>query len=465
MKPLPKEPSRDTVTTINSDGSRYFIHTADVRGLFTTLRRLSGWALIAFYVALPWIQIGGHPALFLDVANRQFHIFGLSLVAQDMWLAFFIITGLGFSLFYLTSLFGRVWCGWACPQTVFLDHVFRRVERWIEGDAHARRQLDDAEWTPGKVFKRVFKHAVYLVLSLAVAHLFLAYFVSLPELYHAMQQAPWENATLFLLVFVVGAALYFDFAWFREQFCIILCPYGRIQSALIDDDSIVIGYDEKRGEPRGKGKDAGDCVDCYRCVQACPTGIDIRQGLQMECIGCSNCVDACNEVMTRLKRPTGLVRYDSLNGLAGKAKRFIRPRTILYTLLMLVGAVVMLVSFSSFRTLGVGIIRMQGAPYYLGEGQVRNQYMVRLINKADHPREFRLRIDSPQKGMVAVGLPESVTVPAEGEVQQLLVLVMPEKGFPGGFRFTIEASAEAGKTSVAKQADFLGPDPTPVVVP
>lgn len=461
MKPTPKEPTRDTVTTINEDGSRYFIHTADVRGVFTTLRRLSGWALILFYVALPWIPINGHPALFLDVANRQFHIFGLSLVAQDMWLAFFLITGLGFALFYLTSLFGRVWCGWACPQTVFLDHVFRRVERLIEGDAIARRKLDEAEWTPIKVFQKTLKHVVYLILSLAVAHIFLSYFVSLPALYKAMHQAPWENATLFLLVFTIGAALYFDFAWFREQFCIILCPYGRIQSALIDDHSIVIGYDERRGEPRGKGPGAGDCVDCHRCVQVCPTGIDIRQGLQMECIGCSNCVDACDEVMTRLKRPKGLVRYDSLNGLSGNPTRLIRPRTILYTILMLVGACVMLWAFSTFRMMGVGIVRLPGAPYYLNEGQVRNQYMVRLTNKASQPRAFKIHIESPYPGLAPVGLPVSIEIPPEGEVQQLLVLMMPEKNFPGGFRFTIEATTDDGKASASKQADFLGPDPLP----
>lgn len=461
MHLVPKDPSRDTVTTINSDGSRYFIHAADVRGVFTTLRRLSAWGLIAIYILLPLIKIGGHPAVFLDVANRQFHLFGLSLVAQDMWFAFFIITGLGFFLFYLTSLFGRIWCGWTCPQTVFLDHVFRRVERWIEGDAVERRKLDEAEWTAGKVFKRVFKHVVYLILSLAVAHIFLSYFISLRSLYAAMHQAPWENATLFIIVFLVGAALYFDFVWFREQFCIIMCPYGRIQSALIDDDSIVIGYDEKRGEPRGKvsstNEPRGDCIDCHRCVQVCPTGIDIRQGLQMECIGCSNCVDACDEVMTKIKKPKGLVRYDSLNGLSGKRTHLIRPRTIWYSILLIVGFCAMVAAFSTFRTVGVGITRLQGAPYYLADGQVRNQYMVRLINKSDKARRFTLHVNSPQSALSTAGLPESVEVPAEGETQQLLVLLMPEKNFPGAFRFTIEATAE--NSTASRQAEFLGPDP------
>lgn len=459
MSVAPKDPSRDTVTTINSDGSRYFIHTADVRGFFTLQRRISAWSLIAIYLALPWIPINGHPALFLDTVHQRFHIFGLTFVSQDMWFAFFIISGLGFFLFYLTSIFGRIWCGWTCPQTVFIEHIFRRIERWIEGDAIARRKLDAAPWTAGKIFKRVLKHGIYLILCLVLAHLFLAYFISLPALYEAMKQAPWQNSGLFLVVFVMGAALYFDFAWFREQFCIILCPYGRFQSVLIDEHSIVIGYDEKRGEPRGKGQGAGDCIDCHRCVQVCPTGIDIRQGLQMECIGCSNCVDACDEVMTKLNRSKGLVRYDSANGLAGKPTRFIRPRTVLYTVLLLIGATVMTLAFSTFRTVGVGITRMIGAPYYLDAGLVRNQYMVRVINKAAQPRILKLHITSPQTALSTAGFPESIEVPAETEQQQLLVLTMPERNFPGAFTFQVEVSTQDGRSTAVRNAEFLGPDP------
>ena len=459
MKEPLKQPSRDTLTTVNRDGSRYFLHPADTRGLFTMLRRLSGWGLIALYVALPWIPVNGHPALFLDVARRQFHIFGLTLVPQDMWLAFFIVTGLGFFLFYVTSLFGRVWCGWTCPQTVFLEHVFRRVERLIDGDALAQRKLEQAPWTPGKVIRRAVKHGLFVLLALLVAHIALSYFVSLSGLYAAMQQAPWQNAGLFVLVFTLAGALYFNFAWFREQFCIILCPYGRFQSVLIDDHSLVIGYDEKRGEPRGKEDGSGDCVDCLRCVQVCPTGIDIRQGLQMECIGCSNCVDACHEVMQRLGRPGRLIRYDSLNGLNGRPTRWFRPRTIIYTVLLLAGATAMTLSFSTFRTLGIGITRLQGAPYYLGEGQVRNQYLLRLINKSAQTRRFHLHLSSPQSALQAPGFPDTVEVAAESEVMQPLVLLMPEAGFPGAFDFKVEVQADEGGAGVARQAEFLGPDP------
>ena len=328
------QPNREAVTTINRDGSHKILHPADVSGKFTHWRRLLALTLIGVYVSLPWIPINGNPAVFLDVLNRRFHLFGLTFAAQDLWLAFFFISGVGFSLFFVTALFGRLWCGWACPQTVFLEHVYRRIERWIEGDATHRRRLDQQAWDFHKLSKRGLKQVIFAFISLIIAHLFLAYFISIPQLYVWMTSNPKEHWGTFVFVFVASGLIYFNFAWFREQLCLVICPYGRLQSALIDDDSIIIGYDEARGEPRGKATitGIGDCIDCTRCVQVCPTGIDIRQGLQIECIGCSNCIDACDAIMTKLNRPQGLIRYDSQNGLAGKKKRILRPRIILYFL-------------------------------------------------------------------------------------------------------------------------------------
>lgn len=320
MTATPQRPSLDSVTTINEDGSRRFIHAARASGRFARWRTLLAVVLTAIYVALPWIQINGNPALFLDVAHRQFHYFGLTFVSQDIWLVFFVMSGVGFCLFFLTALLGRVWCGWACPQTIFLD-VARRIERWCEGDATERRKLDASAWTFSKTVRRTAKHALYLLYSLILAHVLLSYFVSLPRLYAMMRHSPGENFASFAFVFLIAGALWFDLAWFREQFCIVLCPYGRLQSALIDSDSLGVGYDTKRGEPRGrKGTTTGDCVDCLRCVQVCPTGIDIRQGHQLECIGCTACIDACDSVMAKLDRKPGLIRYDSRNGFEENAR-------------------------------------------------------------------------------------------------------------------------------------------------
>ena len=265
----PQAPSIDTVTTINSDGSHYALQPADVQGRFSTARRFSAWVLIAVYVLLPWIPVNGYPAVFLDLAERRFHFFGLTLAAQDAWLLFFGVSGLGFALFFLTALFGRLWCGWACPQTVFLEQVFRRIERWIDGDAPARRALQSAPLSAGKFLRRSAKHAFYVVLALVITHVFLSYFVSIPQLWQYMHEAPGEHWSAFVFVFATAAILYFNFSWFREQLCIVICPYGRLQSALTDDNTLVIGYDARHGEPRGKlgTPDAGACIACNRCVQ------------------------------------------------------------------------------------------------------------------------------------------------------------------------------------------------------
>ena len=453
------QPSLESVTTISDDGSRPFLYPADARGPFMRARFWSGLLLIAIYLLLPWIKINGYPAVFLDIAERRFHLFGWTLAAQDIWLIFFLITGLGFSLFFITALLGRVWCGWACPHTVFLDHVYRRIERWIDGDALARRKLAAAPLTAGKFLRRTLKHALYILVSLAITHLFLAYFVSIPQLWEMMHGAPFEHWSAFGFVFIFAGILYFNFAWFREQLCIVICPYGRLQSAMIDDHSLVIGYDTARGEPRGKlgTPGAGDCVACNRCVQVCPTGIDIRHGLQLECVGCAACIDACDEVMTKVHKPKGLIRYDSQSGLAGTKTHWLRPRTLLYGVLFLIGVAVTGWALSTVKTAAFSVTRMTGAPYFVTEDTVRNQFLVRMVNKQSEPATFHVQLNAGT-ALRQNGLTEPVTVAPMGEDVRPLIVMMLRRDYQGPFAFTLTMTDAAGAVSLAKEVEFLGPD-------
>ncbi len=493
-------PTQDSVTTINADGSRYFLYPADARGWFMTARRLSAYVLIAVYLLVPWIPVKGHPAVFLDVAEGRFHFLGYTLAAQETWLLFFGVSGLGFALFFLTALYGRLWCGWACPQTVFLDHVYRRIERWIEGDAPARRALKAAPLTTGKFARLMLKHALYILASLGITHLFLAYFVSLPELWLFMHEAPGEHWSSFLFVFIAAGLLYFNFAWFREQLCIVICPYGRLQSALTDDHTLSIGYDTRRGEPRGKlhrateffrgglpgpavspsatdqaggiSKPAlqpaglpaealakeGDCIDCNRCVQVCPTGIDIRHGLQLECIGCAACIDACDEVMAKVQRPAGLIRYDSLVGLGGGTTRWIRPRTLLYGVLLLVGVAVASLAFSTVKPANFLVYRMSGAAYFVGPDEVRDQFMVRIVNKRTAPATFTVSVEGLPAGIRQTGFAAPVTLAPLGELVNPLILLAERRNYRGPFKFTVKVT-DAGQTfTLAREVEFIGPD-------
>ncbi|HEY1960607.1 MAG TPA: cytochrome c oxidase accessory protein CcoG, partial [Polyangiaceae bacterium] len=349
--------------SILADGQRKKIVPADVGGRFTRARRLVVILLLAFAGVLPWIHVGHAPAVFIDVEHRKFFLFGATLNAQDTWLLFFALSGAGFSLVFLTALAGRVWCGWACPQTVLLEGIYRRIERLVEGSRAAHLRRDASPWSARRALRKIAKHGAYAVASLALAHGVLAYFVSVPMVFRMVRQAPAEHAEAFAWVLALSALLYANFAFFREQLCLVLCPYGRLQSVLLDDDSLVVGYDGARGEPRGKkGTVEGDCVDCARCVVVCPTGIDIRDGLQLDCIACTACIDACDDVMDRLGRPRGLVRYDSPHGLAGEKRRILRPRVVLYAVLLGAGAIIASLAFRARTDFEANVVRLPGAP-------------------------------------------------------------------------------------------------------
>lgn len=443
---------------IRGDGGRPRIVPADVRGRFASARNVVFALLIGLWIALPWVKLGGAPAVFLDVDARRFFLFGMTFNAQDAWLLFFLFSGLGFGLVYVTALAGRAWCGWACPQTVFLEGVYRRIERLVEGprDKHLRR--DEGAVSIERVARKAVKHALFLVASLGVAHIVLAYFVSLPRAFAMVRGSPSAHPEAFAWVLGVTALFYGNFAWFREQFCVVMCPYGRMQSVLLDDDSLVVGYDVARGEPRGKkGQTTGDCVDCKRCVVVCPTAIDIRDGLQLDCLACTACIDACDDVMDRLGRPRGLIRYDSTKGLAGKPRRVVRPRILLYSAMLVAGAVVAFFATRVRTDFEVLASRLPGAPYVIDAGIVRNAFDLHLVNKRGEAATFDVVIDAPEGVTPILPIPK-VQLDSLGDAHVPLFLTMEQARFDTDRKVTLRVVREGSEARdvVAVPLTFVG---------
>jgi cytochrome c oxidase accessory protein FixG len=446
-------------SSLRGDGTRNAVHPADVSGRFDFARRIVFIALIGIWAVLPWVTIGGNPAVFLDIESKRFFLFGLTYNSQDLWLLFFLVAGTGLLLVYVTAVLGRVFCGWVCPHTVFFDGVYRKIERWIEGPREQRIRRNAAPWTVGKVAIKVLKHTSFLLVSVFIAHVFLSYFASLPRVFEMVRAAPGDHPEAFVWVVALTGVFYGHFAFFREQLCLVVCPYGRLQSVLIDADSLVVGYDERRGEPRGKATEEGkgDCVDCSRCVVVCPTGIDIRNGLQLDCTGCTACIDACDDVMVRLERPRGLIRYDSLNGLQGKPRRLIRPRVLLYTALLIVGAGVAFVAFRGRADFEANLLRLGGAPYVVEAGTIRNAYEIHLVNKLSRQQEFEIVADPIPNVSFVVPLARLTLEPLTS-VHAPLFVAMPRSAFQKDYPVRIQVrNAKDPAASKTVQTMFLGP--------
>lgn len=420
----------DALATIGAHGRRIWLYPQRIIGRFVRARTVVAWFLIVVLLASPWVDVGGHPALRFDIPARRFYFFGLSLFATDANYLLFLFGFVVLTVFLVSALFGRAWCGWACPQTVFLESLIRPVEEWIEGKPNDRRKLDNGPWTFTKIWKKGLKHGIFLAVSGMAATTLLAAFLGREGTLEA-QFHPFTHpvGTGFFILFT--GLLYFDFAWFREQTCVVVCPYGRFQSVLLDQDSLTVGYDVKRGEPRGKkGSTTGDCVDCKLCVQVCPTGIDIRNGSQMECVACTACIDACDSVMVKIGKPEGLIRYASERSLAGDTLKIFRPRVAIYAGLLGALTVAFAVVVGNRQPVEVAIIRMVGAPYTeLDDGRVQNATNLRIANKDETVRHFTVTVVSPAGAQaVLAGAPTPV---APGAVVKVPMFLLQKD--PGAF--------------------------------
>ncbi len=379
--------------TLNADGTRNRIRSRLYPGRLWRARRVVAWLLITLFVGLPFLRIAGKPAVLLDVANRHFVLFGRTFLATDGMLLMLLMLAIFVGVVLITALVGRAWCGWACPQTVYMEFLFRPLERLFEGPREAQLRIDRA----GGSARRLAKNAVYLGLAFVLANVFLSYFVGTDALQRWVLKAPGQHLGGFTVVMVTTGLVFFDFAYFREQMCTVICPYARLQSVLLDPKSLLIGYDARRGEPRSKGKPKapghGDCIDCQACVTTCPTGIDIRQGLQLECIACGQCADACDSIMERVKKPPGLIRYSSQRALeTGQRTSSLRPRVVIYALALLGLLTALLLAGGKATTADVTILRGLGAPFTQNGNQVINQLRLKVQNRSEATQRFRVEV-------------------------------------------------------------------------
>lgn len=465
------EEFRDSIATVDARGKRIWVYPKKPEGFFTRWRQYVSYVLLAALFAMPFVRVGGEPLFLLNILERRFVLFGQLFMPQDFHLFVFAMLTLIVFIILFTVVFGRIFCGWICPQTIFMEGVFRRIEYWIEGDANAQRRLNAAPWNAEKIRKKTIKHVLFYGIAILIANTFLAYIIGSEEVLRIVREPVTEHLGGFVAMLIFSAVFYFVFSYMREQVCIVVCPYGRLQGVLQDRDTIVVAYDHVRGEPRTRLKKAragesvdiaklagtGDCIDCKLCVQVCPTGIDIRHGTQLECINCTACIDACDAVMDKIDRPRGLIRYDSFNAIAEGKKRRFTPRMAAYSmvLLVLIGLEVFLLNYRV--NVEALILRTPGKLYQEVDADhysnLYNYELVNKTNKAYEKVEFRL-VD--RKGEIRlVGQAPSLDKGAQASGSFFIVL---EKAEVTGHKnpVLVEVLVE-GEVMDKVKTNFLGP--------
>ena len=422
-KELLDQSFRDSVATISKQGKRNYIFPKKPKGKLYNLRTLTSIIYLVVFFTLPFIKVDEEPLFLFNVLERKFIFFGQVFWPQDFFIfAIGLLTFIVFIIFF-TVVFGRVFCGWACPQTIFMEMVFRKIEYWLDGDMNAQRKLKEMPWTAYKIRKRTTKMAVFYFISFIIANFFLAYVIGMDDVLAMVKEGIGANLGTFISLLIFTSVFFFVYYWFREQVCIVVCPYGRLQGVLLDKKSIVVAYDYVRGEPRGKIKkekegkwDTGDCVECAACVRVCPTGIDIRNGTQLECVNCTACIDACNTIMDKVGRPRGLIRFESEENIAHSKKTKFNWRIAAYSFVLLLLTSALVVMLITRDDVDARILRTSGQMFQtLPDGRISNLYNIKLINKTRKEIPVTMRLEN-MKGEITV-VQKDMVVPKESYFQ------------------------------------------------
>jgi cytochrome c oxidase accessory protein FixG len=455
---------RDSIATVDAEGKRLWIYPKKPFGNLHRWRIIATIILFSVLFSGPFIRINGQPFLLLNFFERKFIIFGQAFWPQDFVLLAITLITLFIFIILFTAVFGRIWCGWLCPQTLFMEMVFRKIEYLIEGDAAAQRRLDKEPWSISKFHKKGLKHTIFISISTLIAHTVLAYIIGIESTMAIIQEPPLNNLTGFIAMICFTGTFYFVYAKFREQACIAVCPYGRLQGVLLGKESIVVAYDWLRGEPRGHLKknvtvqlNQGDCIDCKLCVHVCPTGIDIRNGTQMECVNCTACIDACDDVMLKIGKPKGLIRFASINSIINRVQQLITIKAIGYSFVLV--ALVGILGFALITRSDVEttVLKVPGTLYQREPGLITNLYNFEFVNKTFNDLTLEIEIESPSVANIYKVDGKPIVVPAEGIVKEVYFIKIPEHHVRHARTVVTLGVYADGKKLESVKAKFIGP--------
>lgn len=457
-----QENFRDRIATVDGKGKRKWVFATQPKGKLYTIRSLVSYVYLLIFFGLPFVTVNGRPLFLFNIPEAKFILFGKVFWPQDFFIFGLTMVTFVFLIILFTAAFGRLFCGWICPQTIFMEMLFRKVEYLVMGSAARQKQLSQQPWTTRRILLTTTKHVLFFLLAFIIANFFLAYIIGIKQLEKIITEPVSDHLLGLLSIFVFSCIFYAVYAFFREQACTVICPYGRLQSVLLDKNSLIVAYDYRRGEPRGiakpdSGAVLGDCVDCFQCVRVCPTAIDIRNGVQMECVGCTACIDACDSVMTKMNKATGLIRYASENGIAKGEKLHYTTRMKLYTALCVLMLVVLSFLLASRKDIDATVMRTPGILFQeKGKDSISNLYNIKVVNKTIKDVPLSVQVENHHGNVKIIGKPY-IAVAKEGQGSGSFFVTLPRTEITTRKTELSLGLFEGDRRIATIRTNFLGP--------